>query len=370
MSQTLDQIIGGVNLTGVIQQTTTGIPDVFPAGFYASRQTVDGDTGEYTRVDGTRATARIAAYGSPSQTRELVDIAKVPVKLIHTIESIHHKPYVLTNLLNFNDLSRQQLGIAEVTRQTRQFKQLFDNLRVAALTSVLFTGSINFDGHGNLLPSSSGAKVSVSYGVPSGNTGQLDVLGGVYGAGNILDASWDQADTNIATQLSNLKKAALRVTGYPLAHAFYGQNVLDYLLNNTKFKEIMKFNTAANTQSLAGDVPQGLFGLAWHPAYEAFFEDQTGTNQDLVGGNQVLFTPEPSMDWLDWLEGTYPVPTSVGNITPDAIAATLNNVSVATGMFSYGQVISDPVTVKQVAGDTFLPVLKVPKAVFVATVQF
>jgi hypothetical protein len=27
-------------------------------------------------------------------------------------------------------------------------------------------------------------------------------------------------------------------------------------------------------------------------------------------------------------------------------------------------------TIKQVAGDTFLPVLKVPKAVFVATVKF
>lgn len=366
MSQTLDQIIGGVNLTGVIQQTTTGIPDVFPAGFYASRQAVDGDTGEYTRVSGTRATARIAAYGSPSQTRELKDIAKVPVKLIHTIESIHHKPHVLTNLLNYNDLSRQQLGIAEVTRQTRQFKQLFDNLRVAALTSMLFTGSINFDGAGNLLPSSSGAKLSVSYGVPAGNTLQLNALG----AGNILDATWDSAGTNIATQLTNLKKAAQRLTGYPLAHAFYGQNVLDYLLNNTKFKEIMKFNTQANNQTLAGDVPQGLLGLQWHAAYEAFFEDQTGTNQDLVGGDQVLFTPEPSMDWIDWLEGTYPVPTSVGAIAADGAASALNNVSVATGMFSYGQVISDPVTVKHVAGDTFLPVLKVPKAVFIATVKF
>jgi hypothetical protein len=39
-------------------------------------------------------------------------------------------------------------------------------------------------------------------------------------------------------------------------------------------------------------------------------------------------------------------------------------------MFSYAQVTSDPVTVKHVAGDTFLPVLKVPKAIFIATVKF
>ena len=365
MSQALDQILGGTNLTGVIQQTTTGIPDVFPASFYASRRPVDGDTAEYTRIDGTRQTAHIAAYGSPSQQRELKNIGKVPVKLIHTIESVLHKPNVLTNLLNFAEPTKQQLGIAEVTYQTRQFRQLFDNLRVASLTSMLFTGSINFDGNGSLLAGSGGAKISINYGVPAGNTGQLNVLG----AGNLLDASWDSATTNIATQLTNLKKAARKLTGYPLVHAFYGQNVLDYLLNNNKVKEMMKFNPAANARTLAGDMPSGMFGLQWHPAYEAFYEDDTGTAQDLVGGDQILFTPEPSMDWLDWLEGTYPVPTNVGSITADALGA-VGNVSVASGMFSYGQVLSDPVTVKHVAGDTFLPVLKVPKAVFVATVKF
>src|SRR5436305_1491565 len=202
MSQTLDQILGGANLTGVIQQTTTGIPDVFPPAFYASKRPVDGDTAEYTRIDGTRQTARIAAYGSPSQQRELKNVARVPVKLIHTIESVLHKPHVLTNLLNFNEPTKQQLGIAEVTRQTRQFRQLFDNLRVAALTSTLFTGNIYFDGNGALLPTSSGAKVTVNYGVPAGNTLQLNALG----AGNILDLTWDNAAANIATQLSNLKK--------------------------------------------------------------------------------------------------------------------------------------------------------------------
>src|ERR1700712_5107252 len=115
MSQTLDQIIGGQNLTGVIQQTTTGVPDVFPPAFYASRRPVDGDTAEYTRVDGTRQTARVVAYGSPSQQRELKGISKIPVKLIHTVESVLHKPHVLTNLLSPDGNGKQQLGIAEVT---------------------------------------------------------------------------------------------------------------------------------------------------------------------------------------------------------------------------------------------------------------
>src|SRR5258708_15112725 len=98
MSQTLDQILGGANLTGVIQQTSTGIPDVFPAAFYASRRPVAGDTAEYTRIDGSRQTAHIAAYGSPSQQRALNNVATLPVKLIHTVAHVLHTPSVLTNL--------------------------------------------------------------------------------------------------------------------------------------------------------------------------------------------------------------------------------------------------------------------------------
>ncbi len=287
------------------------------------------------------------------------------MKLIHTVESVLHKPSVLTNLVNFADVTKQQLGIAEVTRQTRQFRQLFDNLRVASLTSMLFTGTINFDGNGNLLPVAAGAKVSVNFGVPAGHFLQLNPLG----AGNIIDLTWDNAAANISTQMANLKRAARKLTGYPIAHAFYGQNVLDYMLVNNKVKEMMKFNPAANARTLAGDMPSGMFGLQWHPAYEAFYEDDGGVAQDFITGDQVVFTPEPSMDWLDWLEGTYPVPASVGSITPDAVSS-LANVSLATGMFSYGQVLSDPVTIKHIAGDTFLPVLKVPKAIFIATIRF
>ena len=120
--------------------------------------------------------------------------------------------------------------------------------------------------------------MSVNYGVPAGNTGQLNVADGVYGGGNILDTPGTTPPPNIATQIRNLKKAARKLTGYPLAHAFYGQNVLDYLLDNNKVKEMMKFNPAANARTLAGETPQGLFGLQWHPAYEAFYEDETGVD--------------------------------------------------------------------------------------------
>lgn len=365
MSQTIEQIIGGVNLVGVIQATTTGIPDVLPPAFYADRSPVNGDTGEYTKVTGTRKTARIAAYGSASQVRQLKDIAKVPVKLIHTVESVYHKPSTYMNLFEYNNLALQRLGIQEVTRQTREFKQLFDNLRVAAAESALFKGAIYYDGSGNLLPSSSGAVVTVNYGVPAGNQAQLNVDG----SGNIIGTKWSTVTAPIITQCNKLRKAARKLTGYPLKYAFYGENVPDYIFSNTTYREFLKINTAANKSALEGEIADGFGGFTWIPAYQAFFEDDNGVNQDLVNPNGVTFTPAPSIDWWEWLEGTYPVPTSIGAVSSDAASA-MQSVNVATGMFSYGTVVSDPTTVKQVAGDTFLPVMKVPKAVFQAVVDF
>ena len=85
---TLQDVLGGPNLCGVIQGTATGIANAFPAAFYQVDKTVDRDTGQYTRVHGTRTVARMAAYGSPSQQRSLAGLEAVPVKLIHTVESI------------------------------------------------------------------------------------------------------------------------------------------------------------------------------------------------------------------------------------------------------------------------------------------
>ncbi len=365
---TLQDVLGGPNLCGVIQGTATGIPNVFPPAFYAVDKTVDRDTGEYTRVSGTRTVARIAAYGSPSQQRQLRGLEAVPVKLIHTVESFLLPTADYLNLLQYEDTAKQKRGIQEVTRQVREFRKNFDNLRVASLTQMLFQGSIYWDGAGNLLPNSTGAKTIANFGVPAGNQGQLDPLSQ---GSNVIDTSWDNAAANIDKNLLTLRQIATRLTGYPLKYAFYGRNVPTYLTNNTKLQNYFIRDPGDNAQYLStADIPSPLLGLEWRPAYDAFFEDATGTLQNLVGDDQVVFTPEPSSDWIGWLEGTYPVPTNLGNVAQDAAESLRSSVTTASGMFAYGVVNTDPVTVKMVAGDTFLPVLKVPKAIFIATVKF
>jgi len=365
MAKTLQQILGGRNLTGVIQGIKAGVPDdLLPAAFMSPTRTVEGEYGTYTKVEGTRQTARIAQYGSPSQQRQLKGISEVSIKLIHTIESIYHKPAVLMNLTHVQDDQKQRLGEQEIARRTAEFKRLFSNLRLASVYSLLARGAIYFDAEGNLLPDATGAQVTVDFGVPAGNKDQLDV----FGDGNpIISASWATAETPIHKQISALKKASRQLTGYPIRHAFYGANVLDYLLGNTKLKELIHNSSALREQAAGGEVPTGLLGLQWHPVNEAFYVDADEVCQDFFGADTVVFTPEPTPDWYELVEGTYPVPTDVGSVSADGEAA-VESVSVEAGMFSYAVVTADPVAIKHVAGDTFLPVLKVPKALFIAKV--
>ena len=126
-----------------------------PNGFMTYVKPTIGDSGRYTRVTGTRKTARLAMYGSPAVRRQLKDVGTVDVKLLHTIEEILINPLVMQQLREYNNYNIQRLGMEEIARNVAEFKQYFVNLRVAAILQVLATGNIYFDGSNNLLPSSS-----------------------------------------------------------------------------------------------------------------------------------------------------------------------------------------------------------------------
>lgn len=364
MAKTLEQILGAKNLTGVITAVKGGVPEVMPPAFFRPTRTVEGNKCTYRKVEGTRQTARLVQWGAPSVNRGLKGVSEVPVTLLHSKEHIFHDPYVLMNLQNYANESKQKLGQAEIARQTGEFKRLFTNLRVSTIMSALCLGLIYFDADGNLLPNSTGATVSVDFGIPAGNKNQLDV----FGAGAIIGASWATAGTGIAQDIVDLKKAALQLTGYPLKYAFYGPNLLSYFLTNTQLKEIINRTPRYQASFSQNEIADPFLGLTWLPLYESFYVDKDNTVQTWAGNDMVVFTPEISPDWWEMVQGSSPVPSTIyGSVATDGGAA-MGSVKEAAGMFSYGQVLADPVTVKHVAGDTFLPLIKVPKAVFIADV--
>lgn len=364
---TLEQILNYRNLTGVIRSIKSGVPNPLPAEFLTPGRKVSGNRAEYFKITGTRQVARLAHYGSPAKRRELRDVALVPVQMIHAFES-QQWPLALTlALTKMTDLSKDERGEQQAEYQSREFKKLFSNLRVVAAAMALLQGIIYVDTDGNILPSSSGAAWSIDFGIPAGNKGTLNWDGN----GAIISANWSSASTDIITQLMKIRTASVKLTGYEIEEAFYGDSIPGWIAANTTAQQYLKLNPAMN-QALINTptaVPNGFGGIKrWTYAGQSFFADSGNVNRTIMAAGNVVFTPAYDPEWFEVMEGSFPVPRTVLPAMGASAAEVLANVAEEFGMFAYGQLSLNPPMVEQYAGDTFLPVLKVPSAVFQATV--
>jgi hypothetical protein len=364
MAVDIESVLSGRTLVGTIQAIKDGVPeDILPPAWTRVTKRFQGNTGTYIKVTSTRQVARLVQYGSPSIQRGIIGAAEVPVKCLHTFENQVLNPSVLIQLFDPNTNEKDNKGIWEVRRQTQEFKRYFSNLRISSVYSALVKGAINFDVGGNLLPSSSGASTIINFGVPAGNQSQLNV----FGAGNLITAKWNSASTLILAQLADIQKAARKLTGYPITTAFFGANIRDYIAQNTQCAALILANNRYQDAIITGGIASGFGGIKnWIPLYEAFFVDASGNYQDWMSDDCIIFTPDPTSDWWEFIEGSFLVPTNL-NLSSDGVAA-LGDLKEVNGMFSYADIIKNPPTIQQFAGDTFLPLLKVPGAIFIAQV--
>ena len=221
MAKTLQNILGHLNLLQLVENIKPGIPDPLPAGFATEGKRVLGDAGRYNRVQGQRQTARQVAYGSPAVRRDLKGIDEVDIKLLHFKEENQLDMVTMQNLRNYENQEAQNLGEQEVSRHIANLTQLFVNNRIAIRQLVLANGTVNCDASGNLLPSTSGAARTTSFQMAAGNQSQLNV----FGAGDLISASWAVSTTDIPKHIRLIKDASLKLTGYPIELAIYGKNV-------------------------------------------------------------------------------------------------------------------------------------------------
>lgn len=356
----LEEVLAFDSMLGVVELIKSGVPeDILPTGFTSIIRAGEGKQGTYDMITGTRETARQVAYGSPSVRRALAGVSKKAVTFIHTFEHIMHDPITLAMLRSVGNEARMARGKVEIDRQTAIFMRRFRNLRISAVCSALSLGTINFDEDGNLKHTASSAALSVDFGVPSGNKDQIS---------SIIATKWDTTSAKIMKHLADLKYKARTLSGYPLKYAFYGSSIPDWLGVNDSVKAYVHANQPMSQVFADGGVPN-LSGLTWVPVSEAFYVDAAGTTRQWFATDKVVFTPEPDPTWWEIIEGTYVVPTSLGNVAADAGAMVAATKEVR-GAFSYAKINDDPVTIKHLAGDTFLPVLKVPSAIFIADVSF
>ena len=253
--------------------------------------------------------------------------------------------------------------------------------------SALTTGGIAFDSSGNLLPPdatthmiNSGAAWSINFGVPTGNTcnsatsykllpfgGTTSILSVAGNPNGYWDVNSSGTQTpNILAQLKAIKKAGRKLTGLPITHAFYGLNIAGYIANDPVLQAIIRGSQRVAEETITAEIPASVGNLKWFPIDQAFFQDQNGNYQDWCSPNTIVFTPDPSLDWWEVIEGTYPVPRSIQ--LANNLEAVLGNIQQVAGPFSFAQVTTNPVTLQHFAGDTFLSILKNPSAIFIVDV--
>ncbi len=364
MSKTIGQILHHKNIMGVIEAIKGGVPsDIIPASMMTPTKRIIGEKGSFTQVTSTRKVAKSINYGAPSVLRNLSGISEVAVNLIHSYEHFNHNPNLMPLLLSL-DGGQQLLGSEIVGRKAAEFTQLFMNLRVAAWFSALSKGIIYFDADGNMLVNETNAANQIDFKIPSGNRNQLNVAGN----GTIITATWATAGTDISIQINALNKQSAAFTGYMPKVAYYGANVPGYLARNTTMKEFLKFHPTSNAAVRNGQVPDGFMEMTWINAAHAFYQDDSGNTKFFWGDDTVVFTPDPAdSGWWGLIEGSYSIPTNVGQLPADANAA-LRSLQTIFGLFGYAKVTDDPVTIRQYGGDTVLPFIAVPNAVFIAEV--
>lgn len=358
----LQKIFGYATLSKAIWLTSQGVPNPLPESFMKSKTKCVGANVRWRQFTGERRTAKKVRYGAKAVKAELRDVGERSAKCIHFNESMELDPLVFKQLQGPNTYEHDP-ALYEVERQIESFGTKFGNTRVVAMVQTLKAGSLYFDANGNLLPSSTGASETINFGMSGDNQNQLN---------GIISGSWAISTSDIVMQLRKLRKRARRLTGLPLRYALYGENVPSYMFNNASVQQYLARHPTIRDKYLdglsAGEIPDGLFNFNWIPAYEAFYEDANGTNQDLWDADQVTFTPEVNENWWDVAEGSYEVPTTI-NIQGDGLAA-MRSTKTVHGMGGYGLVIHNPVTVESYYFDTFFPLLKNPDAIFQADVAF
>lgn len=357
MSKSIESILNFKNLTGIIQNPKGGVPNVLPPAFITRGRTVRGKSATWFEVTGNRQTARLVQKNAPSVRRNLKGVTERSATMLHTHEHVIHDSNVLEQLKNMDNPTAQEFGMQTIATETAQAGLYVDNLLLSSVYSVLSKGAIYFDGDGNLLPTSSGAVTTVDFSVPANNQNQLN---------GIIGASWATNTTDILGDLQAINRVAAQTTGYMLEHAFYGENILGYLLNNDQVQEMLKTRSDMAGAFMQGVIPNGFMNMQWHPMSLAFFNDANGTNQAWFGADQVTFTPSPTPDWYEVFQGTHAIPTSVG--VASTVDDAVRNIQEVGGKFSYAKVIDDPVGIEHHYGDTVLPTLKVPGAIFIADV--
>ena len=363
----LEDIIGITPLTEALRATTSGIPDPFPPEFSVVKPSnrILGDRAKYTRINGARTTAKLAAYGAPGRRVPLQPISQVPFRMLFVAMEINIDANMLNKLQAFEQYVQDE-GLDWLAYQISEVAKRMVNTRIVAKASMLRYGVIYWDADGNILPSAGGAAFSFSANIPANNQNQLN---------GIIAAPWPLANTDILGHIRKLKQQSAQDTGLRPEHCMYGLNIPLYFQTNATLQAYLARNPNwRDTLVDTGDIPGNFAGIKrWTNVSHAFFEDQNGTNQLLWDDDLCVFTPEMNqpdkMDWWGMYEGSAAVLNGF-DAYADPMGA-MKNLKQEYGQSGYSvPLLTPPLGWTSFFQDCWLGAIKNEKAVYQADTTF
>lgn len=355
---TLNQLIGWTAMQGMIETPVGGVQSVEPLNrILAQTVPLEGLTAEWTMVENSRQTAAFNDHGAESRAMDQEGISTQSVKCMHVLNHITHKSELLSSLRDMNNPARQQRASQVIEYQTREFKRKHDNQKVTALCSALVANNIYTDASGNILPSSSGAKRTVSFGATY--TGSAAIAYNTTIAGDTT-GDWRTATTPIAYGIGLLQKWYGQVNGRRLRYGIYGADVPTMFADND-YAERWQSGSAKISEALSsGTIPEGFFGdgIMWIPGNNLGYKDSGGTYRYWLADDEVLFLPEIDRSWIEVQNGTEELPAGTGTFD-DAPEAVRSGLRTANGAYTMCHIPpTPPAKVIQYMGDNYMFALK------------
>jgi len=264
----------------------------------------------YDVIPSTRTIATGRVPGQSSSTQQPQRVMAVKGAFPRAAETI---PLLDEDLLNRRAIGGPSdeldlRGETYVTRQEAYLAQRFANL-IEFQTAAMLRGKYSYLEDGDDLSHGfSGGMADVHFRIPSGNLDQLNMLGG----GNILNADWATAATDIPKHLHQINSAMVQMTGLGLAHVVLTSVGWQHIVNNTKVQaqggsanvvfESLRRVGAGEFSAVLRAIPWVTFhvidyGLeVWNGSTESFTK--------LIDDTHAAFFPDPSRRWTQFLEGS------------------------------------------------------------------
>ena len=303
--QTIKKAISQFELPGTSLQTLFG--------WGLGGTNVIRQSGRHFSYDIFNHTRKIATGRVPAQTS-----SRTPPQAARHVAATFPRACETLTLLDEDLLNRRriggpdswldQMGEAYLTRQEAYLAQRFANL-IEFQTAAMLRGSYSFEEEGDtLFHGFSGGTTTIEFRIPAGNLSQLDMLGG----GNILDADWATAATDIPQHLHEINAAMIQATGMGLAHVVLTSVGWQYVVNNTKVQQQggsgeRAFESLRRVSS--GEFSATLRAMPWLTFHVIdygleIWNGTTETFTKLVEDDHAAFLPEPSPRWCQYLEGS------------------------------------------------------------------